>query len=64
MPRSATGLQSGVLPAQDAGVTAAALVGAGAEVLVGPLTEGGPVEVVELRTVVVRSLGGSDACDA
>jgi hypothetical protein len=49
-----------VLPAQDAKITAAALVGAAAEVLIGPLTSGTTTDVVELRTFVVRSLGGSD----
>ncbi|AGM06551.1 TetR family transcriptional regulator [Amycolatopsis keratiniphila] len=57
----ADGVRSGVLPAQDADVTAAALVGAAAEVLIGPLTTGGADEVSGLRTFVLRSLGGSDA---
>jgi AcrR family transcriptional regulator len=56
----ADGVRAGVLPAQDAKITAAALVGAAAEVLIGPLTSGGTADVVELRTFVVRSLGGSD----
>jgi len=50
-----------VFPAQDAEVTAAALVGAAAEVLIGPLTTGSADEVSGLRTFVLRSLGGSDA---
>lgn len=56
----ADGVRAGALPAQDAKITAAALVGAAAEVLIGPLTSGGTADVVELRTFVVRSLGGSD----
>ncbi|MGH8920753.1 MAG: TetR/AcrR family transcriptional regulator [Acidimicrobiales bacterium] len=56
----ADGVRAGVLPAQDAKITAAALVGAAAEVLIGPLTSGETTDVVELRTFVVRSLGGSD----
>ncbi|MBB4683556.1 TetR/AcrR family transcriptional regulator [Amycolatopsis jiangsuensis] len=56
----AAGVRAGLLPAQDAAVTAAALVGAAAEVLIGPLTSGGSADVVELRTFVVRSLGGAD----
>ncbi|WP_181772087.1 TetR/AcrR family transcriptional regulator [Amycolatopsis pittospori] len=57
----ADGVRSGALPAQDADVTAAALVGAAAEVLIGPLTTGSADEVSGLRTFVLRSLGGSDA---
>lgn len=57
----ADGVRAGVLPAQDAEVTAAALVGAAAEVLIGPLTTGSADEVSGLRTFVLRSLGGSDA---
>ncbi|MEC3976787.1 TetR/AcrR family transcriptional regulator [Amycolatopsis sp. H20-H5] len=57
----ADGVRSGALPAQDAELTAAALVGAAAEVLIGPLTSGSASEVSELRTFVLRSLGGSDA---
>ncbi|WP_370937040.1 TetR/AcrR family transcriptional regulator [Amycolatopsis sp. cg13] len=60
----AEGVRTGVLPAQDAAVSAAALVGAAAEVLIGPLTRGGSAEVSELSTFVVRSLGGSDARNA
>ncbi|MDT8912765.1 TetR/AcrR family transcriptional regulator [Amycolatopsis sp. PS_44_ISF1] len=56
----AAGVRAGALPAQDAKITAAALVGAAAEVLIGPLTSGGTTDVVELRTFVVRSLGGPD----
>ncbi|MFJ8912637.1 TetR/AcrR family transcriptional regulator [Amycolatopsis sp. NPDC102389] len=57
----ADGVRSGALPAQDADITAAALVGAAAEVLIGPLTTGSADEVSGLRTFVLRSLGGSDA---
>jgi len=60
----AEGVRTGALPAQDAAVSAAALVGAAAEVLIGPLTSGGSAEVSELRTFVVRSLGGSDVRNA
>ncbi|WIX76219.1 TetR/AcrR family transcriptional regulator [Amycolatopsis carbonis] len=56
----AAGVTSGALPAQDSVLTAAALVGAAAEVLIGPLRGGAVSDVVELRTFVVRSLGGSD----
>ena len=57
----AAGVRQGVLPAQDGRLTAAALVGAAAEVLIGPLTSGNAGDVAELRTFVVRALGGSDA---
>jgi AcrR family transcriptional regulator len=57
----AAGVRAGTLPPQDGRVTAAALVGAAAEVLIGPLTSGNPGDVSELRTFVVRALGGSDA---
>jgi AcrR family transcriptional regulator len=57
----AAGVQQGVLPPQDGRLTAAALVGAAAEVLIGPLTSGNAGDVAELRTFVVRALGGSDA---
>ncbi|QRP49950.1 TetR/AcrR family transcriptional regulator [Amycolatopsis sp. FDAARGOS 1241] len=53
------GVRSGALPGQDAVLTAAALVGAAAEVLIGPLTSGDVSDVGELRTFVVRALGGS-----
>ncbi|WP_020659498.1 TetR/AcrR family transcriptional regulator [Amycolatopsis benzoatilytica] len=56
----AAGVRAGLLPGQDAAVSAAALVGAAAEVLIGPLTSGGSAEVSQLSTFVVRSLGGSD----
>ncbi|MEU4253577.1 TetR/AcrR family transcriptional regulator [Amycolatopsis sp. NPDC026612] len=57
----AAGVQQGALPPQDGRLTAAALVGAAAEVLIGPLTRGNAGDVAELRTFVVRALGGSDA---
>ncbi|MGW5723033.1 TetR family transcriptional regulator [Amycolatopsis sp. NPDC003865] len=57
----AAGVKEGVLPPQDGRLTAAALVGAAAEVLIGPLTSGNAGDVAELRTFVVRALGGSDA---
>lgn len=57
----AAGVRQGALPAQDGRLTAAALVGAAAEVLIGPLTSGNAGDVAELRTFVVRALGGSDA---
>ncbi|MFJ7214258.1 TetR/AcrR family transcriptional regulator [Amycolatopsis sp. NPDC098790] len=57
----AAGVTDGALPPQDGRLTAAALVGAAAEVLIGPLTSGNAGDVAELRTFVVRALGGSDA---
>ncbi|QGK70756.1 TetR family transcriptional regulator [Allosaccharopolyspora coralli] len=57
------GVRSGHLPAQDADVTAAALVGATAEVLIGPLTSGNTEIVPELRTFTLRALGGHDGRD-
>ncbi|MGK3202113.1 TetR/AcrR family transcriptional regulator [Amycolatopsis sp. MEPSY49] len=57
----AAGVKDGSLPPQDGRLTAAALVGAAAEVLIGPLTSGNAGDVAELRTFVVRALGGSDA---
>ncbi|MEV6872265.1 TetR/AcrR family transcriptional regulator [Amycolatopsis sp. NPDC051128] len=57
----AAGVRAGALPPQDGRLTAAALVGAAAEVLIGPLTSGNAGDVAELRTFVVRALGGSDA---
>lgn len=57
----AAGVREGVLPPQDGKLTAAALVGAAAEVMIGPLTSGNASDVAELRTFVLRALGGSDA---
>ncbi|RSN33155.1 TetR family transcriptional regulator [Amycolatopsis sp. WAC 01416] len=57
----ADGVQKGLLPPQDAEATAAALVGAGAEMLVGPLAgESGPDTIQHLVTFTLRALGGSD----
>ena len=53
----ADGVRSGSLPAQDAELTAAALVGATAEVLVGPLVTGTAADIPELRRFALRSLG-------
>jgi AcrR family transcriptional regulator len=62
----AEGVRSGVLPPQNPRLTAAALVGAAGEVLVGPLsTERPPVDTVPaLVRFVLRALGGSDVTDA
>lgn len=62
----ADGVATGVLPPQDARLTAAALVGAAGEVLVGPLSapEAGVDTVPALVRFVLRALGGSDATDA
>jgi AcrR family transcriptional regulator len=60
----AAGVTAGSLPPQDGALTAAALVGAAAEVLIGPLTDGNSTDLAELRTFVRRALGGSDARDA
>lgn len=55
------GVHSGALPPQDAAITAAAVVGAAAEVLIGPLTTGEADAVAELSTFTLRALGASDA---
>jgi AcrR family transcriptional regulator len=55
------GVRQGCLPAQDALLTAAAIVGAVTEVLIGPLTTANTDAVAELRTFILRALGGSDA---
>ncbi|SFA78083.1 transcriptional regulator, TetR family [Amycolatopsis marina] len=55
------GIADGVLPPQDSQLTAAALVGAAAEVLIGPLTTGGPDVLPELRTLFLRTLGAGHA---
>ena len=57
----ADGVRDGSLPPQDGRLTAAALVWAAAEVLIGPLTSGNASDVAELRTFILRALGGSDA---
>ncbi|MBB2935336.1 AcrR family transcriptional regulator [Amycolatopsis bartoniae] len=55
------GVRTGLLPPQDAELTAAALVGAITEVLVGPLTTDNNGAVAGLRPFILRALGGSDA---
>ncbi|NEB76353.1 TetR/AcrR family transcriptional regulator [Streptomyces sp. SID14478] len=62
----ATGVQEGQLPPQDAQLTAAALVGAGAEALIGPLSDPdrGPDVVPALITFALRALGTLGAVDA
>lgn len=57
------GVRSGRLPAQDADLTAAALVGATAEILIGPLTSGTTAVLPALRTFTFRALGGTDDRD-
>ncbi|MFI6446924.1 TetR/AcrR family transcriptional regulator [Kitasatospora sp. NPDC050543] len=55
----AEGVAAGRLPAQDPRLTAAALVGAVGEALVGPLADGEPVEdlVPQLSAFALRALG-------
>ncbi|MHA6804613.1 TetR family transcriptional regulator [Salinifilum ghardaiensis] len=62
----AEGVARGELPRQDPQITASALVGAGAEALVGPLSggAGGPDAVPALVTFTLRALGVPDADDA
>ncbi|GAB3572960.1 TetR/AcrR family transcriptional regulator [Amycolatopsis endophytica] len=55
------GVRAGQLPPQDAGLTAAALVGGAAEVLIGPLTTDSADAVGALRTFIIRALGGRHA---
>lgn len=63
--RIAEGVATGVLPPQDPELTAAALVGAGAEALLGPLSDGAQPDVVPaLTTFTLRALGVRDAADA
>jgi len=61
--RIEAGVRDGELPPQDAVLTASALVGAGAEALIGPLTDGspGPGTVPALVTFTLRALGVPDA---
>lgn len=60
--RIAEGVAAGVLPPQDPQLTAAALVGAGAEALLGPLSDGAQPDVVPaLTTFTLRALGVADA---
>ncbi|MDV6011524.1 TetR/AcrR family transcriptional regulator [Haloechinothrix sp. LS1_15] len=62
--RISEGVAAGVLPAQDADIAAAALVGAVAEVMIGPLTaESADADAIPtLCTFAIQALGGS-ACD-
>ncbi len=63
----AAGVACGELPPQSPELTAAALVGAIAEALVGPLADGdaAPGDVIPgLITFTLRALGGHDAADA
>lgn len=57
------GIAAGVFPEQDSAVTAAALVGAVAEVLIGPLTaeSADAAAVSTLCTFALRALGGRHA---
>jgi AcrR family transcriptional regulator len=59
--RIAEGVATGVLPPQDPQLTAAALVGAGAEALVGPLTDGSTDVLPGLARFTLRALGGTHA---
>lgn len=55
----AEGVRTGLLPAQDAAFTAAALVGAATEMLVGPLTTNDSAG--ELRPFILRAIGSRNA---
>lgn len=55
------GVTAGLLPPQDAEFTAAALVGAATEILIGPLTTEHTDAVAELRRFIQRGLGGHHA---
>ncbi|GAA1195877.1 TetR/AcrR family transcriptional regulator [Prauserella alba] len=55
--RIGEGVRDGTLPPQEAALTAAAVVGAVAEVMIGPLTSGGEDAVGELSTFTLRALG-------
>ncbi|MBK1784720.1 TetR/AcrR family transcriptional regulator [Prauserella cavernicola] len=57
----AEGVRTGVLPPQDADITAAAVVGAIAEVMIGPLTSDSTDAVPALCTFTLRALGATDA---
>lgn len=60
--RVADAIAAGVIPAQDPQTTAAAIVGAVTEVLIGPLTMNDELDPVPtLITFTVRALGGCDA---
>jgi AcrR family transcriptional regulator len=62
----ADGVAAGALPPQNPDITAAALVGAIAEALVGPLAAGsaGVDTIPSLIDFTLRAVGGSDATDA
>ncbi|MFC4005431.1 TetR/AcrR family transcriptional regulator [Prauserella oleivorans] len=60
----AEGVRAGVLPPQDADLTAGAIIGAVAEVLTGPLTSGGTDAVPELCLFTLRALGATHATHA
>lgn len=62
----AAGVASGRLPAQDPQLTAAALVGAVGEALVGPLADGGAPDdlIPALVSFALRALGGRNAADS
>ena len=62
----ADGVRTGALPPQSARITAAALVGALGDVLVGPLAGGQPAAdtLPELIAFTVRALGAAHATDA
>ncbi|MPY96811.1 MAG: TetR family transcriptional regulator [Actinophytocola sp.] len=64
--RIAEGVAAGVLPPQDPQLTAAALVGAGGEALIGPLVDGAaePDVIPAFVTFTLRALGASDATHA
>jgi AcrR family transcriptional regulator len=64
--RISEGILAGSLPSQDPGLTAAALVGATAEVLIGPLTsESAEADAIaQLCTFTLRALGAHDASHA
>ncbi|RJQ79438.1 TetR/AcrR family transcriptional regulator [Pseudonocardiaceae bacterium YIM PH 21723] len=57
------GVAGGILPPQDPQLTAAALIGAIAEAMVGPLAEGTaqPDFLPNMVTFAIRAIGGSDA---
>ncbi|WP_019812783.1 TetR/AcrR family transcriptional regulator [Saccharomonospora saliphila] len=57
------GVREGTVPPQDADTTAAAVVGAAAEVLIGPLTRGEADAVDELSAFTLRALGARHAVD-
>ncbi|GAA1243879.1 TetR/AcrR family transcriptional regulator [Prauserella halophila] len=59
--RITEGVRDGTLPPQQAPLTAAAIVGAVAEVMIGPLTSGSEGAVGELPTFTLRALGAPDA---